>query len=245
MKGGAEADREKADIHGKIIVTCQDLDEFDIEDLGVLKSITGGDEVKARQIYKPAFSFYHQTLLIGAANDPPRTGQSDPPLQRRIRFIVMETPIQFTNGVKNEFVHLKYTDHELDILFTQAINASAHIRRQNLPEPTQSETSQTFTERYWLDQDILTATIKETCHYDDYAKTSQAVIVRKIQDTIAKRKLDQPVPSQPKIRAALTRTLPKHKPTQPALEGSPPPHLKKGGGGFLFWHHITLEPPPL
>ena len=226
LKGGDEQDRQLGEVIGKVLATCGDLDEQNIKNLGALKTLTGGETLTGRKIYGRPQKFHRQALIIATANEPPRTNNPDPALQRRMRFVCFDTPIK---GSLDDQHLQKYSPADLDHLFSLCVDMS-----RNDKEPARSPQSTDFTEDYWKAQDLLTETIRNICHHQPGASTLRSIIVKAVREEWEKYKTRQAVPSTRKVAAALRETLPR------VTQGAADEYQSKGN---WRWRNITLENP--
>jgi P4 family phage/plasmid primase-like protien len=63
----------KADLHGKLANIGGDLPAKDLSDTAAFRNLTGGDDVRAQEKYRAAFSFRNKAKLLFSANVLPRS----------------------------------------------------------------------------------------------------------------------------------------------------------------------------
>jgi len=76
-----------ADIYGKSLNVVDDLGNDVVDGVGAFKSIISGNSLRARQIYKPSFSFVPNTLCVFGCNDVPETTDTSEGYYRRMRIV--------------------------------------------------------------------------------------------------------------------------------------------------------------
>ena len=86
-------------LKGKRLVTFQEIDNENMINMPVIKSITGNDEVTGRQLYQQQETFLPQWKLIVCANKLPPVSSDDGGTQRRLRNIPFES--KFVSDIGN------------------------------------------------------------------------------------------------------------------------------------------------
>src|SRR5262249_50335851 len=99
---GARHPTEKVGLRGARLVVCSETDEDRSLDEAKLKSLTGGDTVKARGMGRDFFEFAPTHKLVLLTNPKPRVKGTDHGIWRRLRIVPFE--VKFW----------KATDKELD-----------------------------------------------------------------------------------------------------------------------------------
>lgn len=88
--GGGSPRNDIARLDGRRMVLSIEVDEGRELDKAVVKTITGGDRVSVRYLYKEFFEFAPTFKLVLVANDPPGVDPDDSAMWRRMRVIPME-----------------------------------------------------------------------------------------------------------------------------------------------------------
>jgi len=89
-----------ADLYGKLANICGDLPATPIRDTGLLKALTGGDEISAQFKFKNRFKFRSFAKLVFSANQLPKFEDKSDGFWDRLLIIPMETRVRFTAGEK-------------------------------------------------------------------------------------------------------------------------------------------------
>lgn len=76
-----------ADIRGRRLVVSQELDESDALSMGLIKQLTGGDTITARELYGKPFQFQSRAKLVLATNHIPAIESTDFGTWRRIKIV--------------------------------------------------------------------------------------------------------------------------------------------------------------
>jgi putative DNA primase/helicase len=88
--GSGGARHDVADLAGARMVVAAEPDDGRTLSDGLIKSLTGGDAITARHLYKENFTFKPQFKLFLVANSSPRMSDSDTGLWRRVLRIPFE-----------------------------------------------------------------------------------------------------------------------------------------------------------
>lgn len=75
---------------GKRLVLSQEVDEGKKLAQGLVKSLTGGDTISARHLYRAPFNFVPQFKMWLIANHAPRVSDRDDAMWRRIRYVAFK-----------------------------------------------------------------------------------------------------------------------------------------------------------
>ena len=106
----SNASPEVMDLKGRRITTIQEPEFKDKLNMGLIKQLTGGDTISARQLHKEQEKFNLQTKLFLCCNTIPKIESSDGGTWRRIK--IVEFKSKFVDNPK--LSHEKEKDEELD-----------------------------------------------------------------------------------------------------------------------------------
>lgn len=123
----------------------------------LVKSITGGDPIMARYMYKDFFEFVPAFKVWIAANHKPTIRGTDEAIWRRLRFIPFETFIRPEDRDPN--LERKLCD-ELPGILNWAIEGCLEWRQERLPVP---QAIRNATDAYRSEMDVVGSWISEHC----------------------------------------------------------------------------------
>jgi P4 family phage/plasmid primase-like protien len=83
----------KALLYSKLANLCADLPSKTLTNTGVFKTLTGNDNISARELYKNYFTFKNTAKLIFSANEIPQTEDFTPAFFRR--WVIVKFPNKF------------------------------------------------------------------------------------------------------------------------------------------------------
>ncbi len=170
-----------ATMHGKRIVWAVEPDENRSYDVGVIKSLTGGDSVTTRELHKNNFTFTPQLTLFLLSNHLPHASASDGAFWERMRpidfalsFVIREekrdqngTPIPPKLATHQRIAdpHLchKLAREASGILASLVRGCLAWLERGSTAPPPQVLK---FLRDYRTGEDILLAFVEENCVED-------------------------------------------------------------------------------
>lgn len=121
MRGDANtATPALADLRGKRLAFCEEPNENESIKTGIMKGLTGGDSITARQLHKPNITFKPQHKLFISCNDKPDIESTDDGTRRRLKIVPfvskfcdpndprLEDPDKFPNHYMKENVDTKF-----------------------------------------------------------------------------------------------------------------------------------------
>ncbi len=123
----------------------------------LVKSLTGGDPIMARYMYKDFFEFIPVFKVWIAANHKPTIRGTDEAIWRRLRFIPFETFI--TPEDRDPQLELKLRG-ELPGILNWAIEGCMEWRKERLPIP---DAIRKATDAYRSEMDVIGSWISENC----------------------------------------------------------------------------------
>ena len=89
---------------------------------GILKQLTGGDQINARELFQKAFSFKPMFKLVMATNNLPKIGATDNGIWRRIRviqFVSTFVEVLYEKETKEQREHQFIKNKEIDVKFRE------------------------------------------------------------------------------------------------------------------------------
>lgn len=149
-----------ADLAGARFVVSIEVDEGKRLAEGLVKTVTGGDTIKARHLYHEGFEFTPQFKLWLAANHAPRVNADDGALWRRIVRLPFERIIPKDKRDGNVKAYLRDPFIGGPAILAWAVKGCLLWQAEGLAEPDVIEKA---TEAYRHEQDPLTDFIEECC----------------------------------------------------------------------------------
>ena len=156
-----------ASLKGKRFVTMAESNQYGKLDEETIKQLTGGEEIKARNLYETVSTFLPQFTLWLSCNDLPSVNDKSLFASDRVR--VVEFNRHFTEeeqdkGLKAEF----QTQEAMQGIFSWLIAGYFKYRRFGLK---MSEPMRQVIRQYERDNDLVLQFLEEKCERDDEALT--------------------------------------------------------------------------
>jgi putative DNA primase/helicase len=166
--GDSEARHELAKLRGARLVAAVESDSGRRFNEAFLKSLSGGDVVTARALYRDSFEFIPTFKLVLSTNHRPVIRGSDHAIWRRIRLI----PFTVTIPPEEQDRHLPdKLRAELPGILRWAVEGCLAWQREGLGVP---DAIRAATEGYRQDMDILGEFISARCVEEGAARSSGA-----------------------------------------------------------------------
>jgi putative DNA primase/helicase len=146
-----------ADLHGRRLVVSQEVQEGHRLDEALVKQLTGGDTLKARQMRQDFWSFRPTHKLWLACNHKPAIRGTDFGLWRRIRLIPFEVAIPSEEQDRQLGEKLRA---ELPGILHWAVEGCLAWQREGLNAPKAVTVA---TDSYKLDSDLVGMFLDESC----------------------------------------------------------------------------------
>ena len=155
---------EIAQLRGVRFAVMQEPSKNDRINDGVLKQITGGDELNARQLYAHAITFTPQFKLVMCTNALPNVKVQDDGFWRRVRLVYfrskfIERPYEDERFPKEDYPHQFKIDCSIDKKFERwapvLTSMLVDIARRNKGAVTESPMVLKQSNEYRKDQDVL------------------------------------------------------------------------------------------
>ena len=146
-----------ASLVGKVVNVADDVDAIYLEKSKNLKTMASGNTVGARAIYSQPITLKNTATLIFTANEPPVFKDKSDGIGRRLVII------PFENKVKERIYNLDEllsTDNAKSYLLNLALAGVKRIYDNKL-EMSTSETIETATKQYYLDNDSVLAYLND------------------------------------------------------------------------------------
>jgi putative DNA primase/helicase len=156
-KHGEAHPTELADLVGKRLVVCQEVDAGRAFAEATVKQLTGGDIIKARRMHENFWQFAPTHKLFIAANHKPTVKGSDHAIWRRIRLI------PFTVTIKDEEKDPELPQklaQELPGILRWAVEGCLAWQREGLRPPAEVLGA---TDEYREEQDLFGAFLADVC----------------------------------------------------------------------------------
>jgi P4 family phage/plasmid primase-like protien len=140
----AEGNFTTSDLEGKLANIVPDVSGTKVDDVGPIKSLSGGDSYRAERKYEDAFYFRNRAKLMFGSNRPPVIGERTHAIKRRI--LPIHLPYRFTDDPddgnpnkrrRHELVEELTSDEELSGLLNRALEGIERLRANgdfSLPE---------------------------------------------------------------------------------------------------------------
>ena len=164
---------EMAMTKGKRFCVFQEPEENDKIRVGLMKELTGGDKIMARQLFKEPIEFKPQFKLLLTCNKLPYIPSADGGTWRRLRVVefgskFVDNPKAPNEFKKDEYLALKF-DNWKTALISILIHKFAEYKVNGLIEPKEVTK---FTNKYQESSDVylefLNESIENTGKNDDY-----------------------------------------------------------------------------
>ena len=161
-KNAEAANPMLASLKGKRFVTMAESNQYGKLDEDAIKQYTGGEEIKARNLYESAITFLPQFTLWLSCNDLPSV--SDKSLFASERINVIEFNRHFSaeeqdKNLKNEF----QTQEAMQGIFAWMVEGYFKYKRYGLKMPAQMKT---VVRQYEKDNDIVLQFLEDKCEVD-------------------------------------------------------------------------------
>lgn len=164
---------EMAMTKGKRFCVFNEPEETDKIRVGLMKELTGGDKLMARQLFKEPVEFKPQFKLLLACNKLPYIPSTDGGTWRRLRVVqfgskFVDNPKAPNEFKKDEYLALKFENWKTSLM-SILINTFAEYKIKGLVEPKEVTK---FTNKYQESSDVylefLNESIENTGKKDDY-----------------------------------------------------------------------------
>lgn len=168
-KNAEAANPMLASLKGKRFVTMAESNQYGKLDEETIKQLTGGEEIKARNLYEGAMTFLPQFTLWLSCNDLPSV--SDKSLFASDRIRVIEFNRHFTEEEQDKNLKFEFqTPTAMMGIFTWMVAGYYRYKNEGL---SMSPAMQKVIRQYERDNDLVLQFLEEKCIRDDTA-TSKA-----------------------------------------------------------------------
>lgn len=156
---GENATPQLARLMGRRIVITQEMPENKRINESLVKTITGGDRIIARELYKSAYEFIPTHKLWITGNHKPRVTGTDEGIWRRLRIVPFIIKIKDTQQISfNELIHLITVN--LSAILTWAVEGSIVWNLNGLGSCSAVESA---TSDYRQEEDAVARFIADRC----------------------------------------------------------------------------------
>jgi putative DNA primase/helicase len=160
---------ELADLRGKRFVTMAESDTAGKLDESAIKQYTGGEQVRARQLYEHAFSFTPQFTLWLSCNDLPAV--RDQSLFASDRLRVIEFNRHFSQAEQDKSLKQIFEDDaSMPGIFTWLMGGWFKYRGRGLDMP---DSLKQVVRKYQKDNDTVLQFLEDKCQKDPEGKVKQ------------------------------------------------------------------------
>jgi len=146
---------------------------------GLLKTLTGGDTITARHLYKEFFEFLPQFKLWLAANDRPRVSASDSGMWRRIVQVPFAEAIPEEERDPRIKLQLKNDPQAQSAVLAWALEGCRAWQEQGLAIP---ERVRIYTDEYRAENDPLADFFEERCVFEPRAVVRRSELRRAYEE---------------------------------------------------------------
>jgi len=163
LKGGDDGPRaDIASLRGARFVSASESEDGQRLDEPLVKSITGGDMIKCRSLYKDFFQFMPQFKIWLSTNHLPRISRGGKGMWRRVRLI------PFLVTIKDEEIDRELPNkllEEAEGILAWCVEGVKLWNREGLGLP---ESVKRATGKYAKNQDVVGLFIDDCCEVDDH-----------------------------------------------------------------------------
>jgi P4 family phage/plasmid primase-like protien len=172
-----EANTEKIKLMNKRFAFLSEPEDGEKINIGLLKELTGSEEIVARGLYQASVSFVMETKLFLACNELPEIKGEDTALWRRIR--VVDFPSRFVDEPKedNEYAIDRTLPARMreDVTWKQTfMNILVEYYHKTVGEPEEVKIS---TLGYRANNDVIMQFVNSKCLLDKHNKTYRCFCV--------------------------------------------------------------------
>jgi putative DNA primase/helicase len=149
-----------SDLFGKRANIVADLPSTTVHEAGMLKSLTGGDTIRAERKFENPFSFRNTAKLVFSANRTPEIKEDEPAFWRRV--ILIDFPYRFKGDKADKQLPEKLTtERELSGLLNFALEKRKALKEREAFDYRHSEDE--VKERYIQRSNPVGVFIEECC----------------------------------------------------------------------------------
>ena len=161
-KSGSNYTSDLARLKGSRFVTTGENNEGSKLNEGLVKQLTGGEQITARFLYGVEFEFYPKFKLWLATNHKPIIRGTDTGIWRRI----MAIPFRYKVAEKDRDKNLVFKlEQELPQILAWAVEGCLLWQKEQMEPPTAIRKS---TQEYKNEMDIISTFIEECCSVEDW-----------------------------------------------------------------------------
>ncbi len=155
---------DQADLAGRRFVACNEVEEGQRLAESLVKELTGGDRIRARQLYQDFWEFVPSHHLWLSVNHKPTIRGTDGGIWRRIRLIPFSVTIADEDQDKELPEKLRA---ERAGILAWTVHGAMEWARHGLGEPDEIRQA---TGEYRSEQDTMAAFLEECCEVNSYLK---------------------------------------------------------------------------
>lgn len=168
-KNAEAANPMLASLKGKRFVTMAESNQYGKLDEETIKQLTGGEEIKARNLYETATTFLPQFTLWLSCNDLPSVNDKSLFASDRVR--VIEFNRHFTAAEQDKSLKTEFqTEEAMQGIFTWLVEGYFKYKRFGL---VMTEALQKVVRQYERDNDLVLQFLEEKCERSEGGSTRQ------------------------------------------------------------------------
>ncbi len=153
------------------LVIAQEGDSGTRLDEGLVKQLTGGDQVSARYLYREFFTYTPKYKIVLATNHRPQIIGTDHGIWRRI--VLVPWTVTIPDDQQDSSLKFKLLQESSGILAWAVRGAQLWLQEGLKQKPNAVYVA---SQDYQDEQDLVGQWIKESCVFNEQAKTSSAVL---------------------------------------------------------------------
>lgn len=180
---------ELARLQGSRFVWCTEVGENSRLDEEFVKSVTGQEKLRARELYQKGYDYTPEFKLVLATNHKPEIRGQDHGMWRRIVLVPFE--VKFEGDRKDRKLHDKL-QAELSGILNWAIAGAVRWHKDGLQTPDKATAA---TNTYREESDVLGEFLGENCLLEKGEEISSAVLMR-VYGQFCKENNEKPMSTQ-------------------------------------------------
>jgi len=158
-----------ASLKGKRFVTMAESDEYGKLDEEIIKQLTGGEAISARNLYESMFTFIPQFTLWLSCNDLPAVSDKSLFASDRLRVIEFTKHFGLDERDKNLKEQFKQRDH-MKAIFRWLLEGYQKYLKEGLEMPAEIKA---VVKRYERDNDLVVQFLEDKCEVTDGVYTKK------------------------------------------------------------------------
>ncbi len=158
-------------LNNKLANLIADMPSRALQDVGIIKAMTGGDTIQVERKYGHSFDLFNRAKIIGVANEPPEVKEDTRAFWRRLA--IVDFPNLFEGDKRDPYILNKITtSQELSGLLNKAIELIPQLKAK--ADLSYTKTIDVTREAYILKSDPGKAFLDDCCE-----PTAWGILVKK------------------------------------------------------------------